>query len=200
MLLKKKKECPYCGMQINGFIACLECLKDLKKLVNEKFGKTENCFSFTAPFLYKDIVREAILNFKFHEKIEYCKSFCYFMASFNFSYFDVLVYVPKFEKEFNSSKEIAKVLTKTVNIKFCNDGLKKIKQTKSQHNCQFKDRFFNLKDAFKGEPKRLYGKNVLICDDVITTSSTIEEAAKAAKKAGAKNVGAISFAASEKLF
>ena len=43
----------------------------------------------------------------------------------------------------------------------------------------------------------LLGKSVLICDDIFTTGSTMCETAEALRKAGAKSVGAIAFAASK---
>lgn len=192
--------CPYCKEKINGFIACRLCSKDLKKLINKNWGSTKDCYFFTAAFKYKEIVRDSILNFKFLKNISFCKSFCEFMAAIKIDKFDVLVCVPTFKKQFNPSKEIAKVLKKKIKIKFCPNAVKKIKQTKDQHNCKFNERQTNLKDAFVANPKKVVGKSILICDDVITTACTIQEIAKSCKKAGAKKVGAISFAVSEFMF
>ena len=54
--------CPYCGVKTNNNICCEICSNELKKFVNKNIGKTEFCDAFTAPFVYDDIVRDAMLN------------------------------------------------------------------------------------------------------------------------------------------
>ena len=199
----KLKSCPYCAEETSNSYACHECFKELKTLCNFKIGKTKDCFFLTAPFIYKDLVRDAILDFKFNEKIYFCKSFAAFMAACKLPKFDVLVAVPTYEKKRNSSKEIAIHLKKHIKIKFIKKAVIKIKKTKAQHNCDYFNRLTNLKGAFKINEKKaklLVGKNILICDDIITTSTTVQEMANVLNKAGANKVGAVSFAVSEKLF
>ena len=199
MFFKIKNICPYCEEKIKGNVACSYCSKVLKTLINKHIGKTKDCNFFTAPFIYKNIVRDAILNFKFKQNISFCSSFCSFMATSITNNFDILVCVPTFDEKFNPSKEIAKKLKKKLKIKFCKDAVVKTKKTKNQHNCKLSQRLVNLKNAFKADNKKLKDKKVLICDDVITTSSTIQEISYACKQAGAKYVGAIAFAISEQL-
>lgn len=200
MFFKNNNICPYCEEIINGNVACSNCSKVLKMLINKHIGKTKDCNFFTAAFLYKDIVRDAILNFKFKQNTSFCYSFCSFMATSITNNFDILVCVPTFDEKFNPSKEIAKKLKKKLKIKFCKDAVVKIKKTKHQHNCKLSERVINLKNAFRADNKKLKNKTVLICDDVITTSSTIQEMSYACKQAGAKYVCAIAFAISEKLY
>lgn len=69
------------------------------------------------------------------------------------------------------------------------DGLKKIKDTKSQSWTKNKEeRMENLKDAFSASPKIVGGKNIILIDDVLTTGSTVEEVRKTLLKAGANEV------------
>jgi predicted amidophosphoribosyltransferase len=47
----------------------------------------------------------------------------------------------------------------------------------------------NIKNSFKlKKPEKIKGKNIIIFDDIITTGSTMREAAKVLKKAGAKKI------------
>ena len=193
----RRKYCPFCGDEIKNNKVCRYCCNILKQLINKKVKKTKDCCYLTAPFIYKDIVREAILDFKFEKKKEFCKNFCYFMLGCKIDSFDIMVCVPTYEKKFNSSKELAKVLSKKLKIKFYKDAVIKTKKTKNQHNCAIKERLINLKGAFKANQKLVDGKRVLICDDIITTASTIQEISNALKKAGASYVGAIAFAISD---
>lgn len=45
----------------------------------------------------------------------------------------------------------------------------------------------NIKNAFLAK-KKLNGENILLVDDIYTTGSTVEEAAKELKKAGAGKI------------
>ncbi len=200
MFLKRYNICPYCEAQMKGEIACLQCCKRLKLIINNKTGVTKDCSYFVSPFIYKDFIRDAILNFKFKRNTQFCVSFAHFMSLCKIDSFDVLVCVPTFEADFNPSFEIAKVLKKKINIKFEPDSVQKMRKTKDQHSCGFKERLTNLKKAFVADPVKLEGKRVLICDDVITTTTTIQEVSSACKKAKASFVGAVVFAVSENLF
>ncbi len=194
----KRIYCPFCGDEIKNNKACRYCCSILKQLINKKVSKTKDCSYFTAPFIYNDIVREAILDFKFEKKKEFSKNFCYFMLGCKIDFFDIMVCVPTYEKKFNSSKELAKVLSKKLKMKFYKDAVIKTKRTKNQHNCTIKERLTNLKGSFKADQTIVKGKKVLICDDIITTASTIQEISDALKKAGALHVGAIAFAMSDR--
>ena len=62
----RKRICPYCGEESRNFAVCCECAKELKKLINKRAFYSKECDCFTANFIYKDIVRDAILDFKFN--------------------------------------------------------------------------------------------------------------------------------------
>jgi ComF family protein len=56
-------------------------------------------------------------------------------------------------------------------------------------------RLSQLKDAFRAQkPYMLKGAHILLVDDIVTTGSTIETAAKTLKAAGAKRIDAVVFA------
>ena len=194
--------CPYCNIKTNNDICCELCANDLKNFVNKNVGKTEYCDSFTAPFVYEDIVRNAMLNFKFDNKKNYCESFCYFMKECDIFYSDIIVSVPSFHSKnrYNTADLIAKRMSKFLKVKYDRRAIRKVRETKLQHECDFKSRLLNLNDSFVASGNSVSGKEILICDDIITSGSTIDEVAKACKKAGAKNVYAIAFAISNGAF
>lgn len=74
-----------------------------------------------------------------------------------------------------------------------NRKLKRIRKTAYQHNKVFKERLINVQDAFvyKGD---LNETSVLLIDDVFATGSTLNECAKAIKKAGAENINCLTIA------
>jgi ComF family protein len=69
-------------------------------------------------------------------------------------------------------------------------------ETPSQAGLSRSDRESNLAGAFSVRyPERLYGRNVLIVDDVFTTGSTISAVAATIRQAGADRVFGLSVAA-----
>ena len=111
----------------------------------------------------------------------------------NFSDF-ILIPVPLHKKKlknrgFNQAEEIAKELSKFLNISLLSNGLLKIRETKSQTELQKEDREKNVKGAFVCTKKSLVaGRKILLVDDIFTTGATMEECARVLKEAGAKEV------------
>ena len=79
---------------------------------------------------------------------------------------------------------------------FAPDILLKTKDTESQVNIKNRKlRMKNLDGVFAvSGAERIKGRDVILLDDVITTGSTIKEAAKTLKEAGAKKIIALAFA------
>ena len=69
--------------------------------------------------------------------------------------------------------------------------LEKIRKTKKQHYLKAKDRFANVRDAYKvksGRESEIKEKTIFIIDDVISTAASLNECAKELKKEGANKV------------
>ncbi len=90
------------------------------------------------------------------------------------------------ERGFNQSAELSKLMCKRISLPVELRVLHKIKNTRHQVDLLQDDRLFNLEGAFAVRNAELIsGKSVLLVDDVFTTGSTLNEAAKALKAAGA---------------
>lgn len=90
---------------------------------------------------------------------------------------------------FNQSEEIAKKLSKLIQIPTVSNCLLKIKETAPQMEISGQERKENIKDAFVIKDKRgISGKKILLVDDVYTTGSTLEECARILKEAEAEEV------------
>jgi len=106
----------------------------------------------------------------------------------------VLVPIPLYVKRlkwrgFNQAEEIAKELSRFLNIFLFSNCLIKIKKTLPQIELNHEQRKENIKDAFFVKNHELVkNKKILLVDDVYTSGSTMEEAAKILKRAGAKEV------------
>ncbi|UCG77319.1 MAG: ComF family protein [Nitrospirota bacterium] len=99
-------------------------------------------------------------------------------------------------REFNQSAVMAKVVSKETGIPLDISSLKKTKETLPQSMLQKRERIMNVKGAFEVD-KDLSGKRVILVDDVITTSATVNECARALKKAGAEMVTVLTAARSK---
>lgn len=71
-------------------------------------------------------------------------------------------------------------------------ALKRCRRTRPQVGLTEKERLRNLQDAFKASPI-VYGKRILLIDDVLTSGQTARECARALRAAGAREVGFLAF-------
>ncbi|QSR88510.1 ComF family protein [Methylacidiphilum caldifontis] len=101
------------------------------------------------------------------------------------------------QRGFNIAEELAQFLSKHQKLAYL-PALKRIKPTEQQSALTFMERTLNLKGAFK--LKRgfdLKGKNLLIIDDIITTTATVHECAVMLKNwGGAKEIAVLTIARS----
>lgn len=96
---------------------------------------------------------------------------------------------------FNQAGLLAKRLAKRKNLPLLEGRLAKVRQTEAQTSLDARARETNLKGAFQVKKSAgIKGKIVLLVDDVYTTGSTIRECSATLKKAGAKEVRAVTVA------
>lgn len=105
---------------------------------------------------------------------------------------DLLVPVPLHhrrlaERGFNQAGEIARALGRALDVPVVHGRLRRTRRTATQRGLDRSARRRNLRDAFIAR-RRFQGLNVALVDDVITTGSTADAAARAVKRAGAAGV------------
>jgi len=186
-----------------GDTLCEDC--DVEKIrIPENFflSKTYSAQVFdknTAPFFYKTPVKEGILNLKynaFRKNAEYLAQEIARVIERDFADEnpDYITCVPmsrrrKKKKGYNQCDFLISHIAKVFGMKPSYDLIIKIKETPTQVNLKHKERLTNLKGAFRTNDKyNLKDKTVLLCDDVLTTGSTLNECSSALKKAGARRV------------
>ena len=115
---------------------------------------------------------------------------------------DLIVPVPLhivrlWSRRFNQAALLADIIAFECKIPMIPDALRRIKRTKPQVGLSRTERAENLNRAFAvNEAHRLAisGKRILLVDDVMTTASTANAAARILLKAGAKEVDVLTFA------
>lgn len=94
---------------------------------------------------------------------------------------------------FNQATEIARPISKVLNIAIDRHSIQRIIDTGTQTKLHAKERHKNLRGAFQLK-KPIAANHVAIIDDVITTGSTVTELAKTLKKSGIEEIEVWSFA------
>jgi ComF family protein len=93
------------------------------------------------------------------------------------------------EREFNQSLLLADRLSRRHGLPLSYDNLVRVRRTASQTDLSRAARLKNLRRAFAvARPEEVGGKRILLVDDVMTTGTTVNECAKALRKAGAADV------------
>lgn len=106
---------------------------------------------------------------------------------------DWLVPIPchrrrKRSRGFDQSEKLARRLSRLLKVPMFR-GLWRQKRTQPQPGLSQSERRRNLRGAFAlRHPSRLEGRRVLIVDDVMTSGTTVSEAAKLLSAAGTKNI------------
>ncbi|MBK7903946.1 MAG: ComF family protein [Proteobacteria bacterium] len=92
------------------------------------------------------------------------------------------------ERGFNQSHEIARVVSRLLDLRLADKGLRRIRSTAPQVGLSREERAGNLSGAFAADSRLVAGQHVVLIDDVVTTGSTVIEAAATLRAAGAESI------------
>ena len=191
------------------------------KLVRGKCPRCQNKslsgLYFALPYKEKQLTKKLIYQFKYPP---YLKDLAETLSSLLIEHFvlsgkntddiwenSILIPVPSDAKKirergYNQCEELAKELSKILNIPVASDILIKTKFTAPQMELSKEGREKNLENAFSIKNSGTQGtalrdKKIFLVDDVYTTGSTMNECAKVLKNSGAKIVWGIALAREE---
>jgi len=195
--------CPCCGLIFSSRTGedhlCESCMKKAPVLDTVK-----------AVFEYKDVIREAIALFKYQARLSLAKPFEHYLYEAFDTWFagdpiHMICPIPLHRKKavkrgYNQSYLLVRRFRGLYQKQYRSPppwsldfrSLKRIRHTPSQTGLDVNAREKNLKRAFVWQSNRnLEGKSVLLVDDVYTTGSTCNSAARALKDVGAAQVSAL---------
>jgi ComF family protein len=107
---------------------------------------------------------------------------------------DVIVPMPlhwlrRLQRGYNQSEALARAMAKRLGVPCKPSCLRRIRYTAQQQQKSAAARRENVRNAFFAPPRAgLRDKTILLVDDVLTTGSTANDAARALRAAGAKRV------------
>lgn len=193
---------------------CLVCRKWSPAVSDVVAGRTcKSCqsktavYAFLSPFAYNDPkIRELIHDFKYRGIRSVDKTLARLLVDYFIKY--KIIFPPNSivmplplhksrqrERGFNQSELLSRKMSDRLGLTLETKILWKTQKTRQQMELSGEERMQNISGVFAVKnPEKIQNKTVLLVDDVKTTGSTLEEAAKTLKIAGAKRVWAITVA------
>lgn len=197
------ERCPYCNKVIEFEEAsCEACAKGLFRDPLKK--NTSGGYPCVSAVPYNEPYKNGIWGLKFSDSVQFAPQLARVMAkaiekSYRVGEIDALTYIPlhpKRQKErgYNQSELLARELSYLLEIPL-ESLLVKTKNNPPQHETEAANRRENVKGVYEVKDKAyVTGKRILLIDDIITTGSTLGEAAKMLTLAGAEQVFCATFA------
>lgn len=194
--------CQSCFTDLQKNIHCCYRCAELFEFVNTAPLLCGHCISKSpafdetyAPFIHLGIIRYLIAALKFNRQYKNARLLGYLLANYlqkNAEIPEFIIAVPlhkqRFqERGFNQSIEIAKTVSKILNIPILTRACVRTRNTLHQTSLPAKQRHKNIKNAFVVR-SLITARHVAILDDVMTTGATVNELAKVLKKAGVVKV------------
>jgi len=181
---------PVAGLSANETGQCGRCLIDPPVYEEARYG-----------YVYYGALRDAMIRFKYYGALHTGRTLGellarHFQVHFQNRAFDVIIPIPVSDSRlrqrgFNQAVILGQSLSLRTGIPMDRFSFRKVKDTPRQVGLTRSERMRNLKGSFGfSRADRVRGKSILIVDDVATTGSTISEAARAVKAAGAERVTA----------
>ena len=202
--IRQTQECIFCGKNnlVGNF--CKKCQLDhsldgvlvasdySNKLLSEaiKIYKYKLIKDLSKPLsqllidLLKQILKDPEKNYFWHESENTIIK--------NFSK-NIIIPVPLHKKRlkwrgFNQSEELANNISRYFNLENNSSDLERIKFRRPQTKLDKNKRFKNIKNSFTWKGENLNKKNIILIDDVSTSTATLNECAKVLKENGANKV------------
>ncbi len=211
--------CPLCGKVIEwNKKYCQECLDDLPETGKEFCRKCGNnniycvcrkrkalfsrCY---AAYYYDDTAQSAVIYLKETKNMIFphivAEKLYKDMQNDDYKFkADFIVPVPMSKRKkrvrgYNQAALLGKELSDIMGVAMQEDILKRHDTLRAQHTMSKKERMASVKGKYYANPDvDIKGKTVIVCDDVMTTGSTINECARVLLDMGAAQVIAVAAA------
>ncbi len=208
--------CPFCG-RVTAEDICNECREKLyyieeprcmrcsKPIRSKEQEYCYDCERHTrvyergyALWVHKGDVQRAIYQFKYHNRRIYSRFFGKELLSRYgqaVKKWDITTIIPiplsrkrRRIRGFNQAELLARELGRGLGIPVDAKNLVRVRDTRPQKKMDAKERSLNLKRAFAWRGKGGIFGNILLIDDIYTTGSTIDAAARVLKENGAGKI------------
>ncbi len=205
--------CPSClaTLPLNTPPFCLRCSRHLEETSEE--GLCPSCRARPPRFdeawailHYEGLAQPLLQRLKFHNKTSLRRTFAtllaQFIARYSLAFPDAVCVIPMplhparlRERGYNQAELLAAAAAQALGLPLETGILERVRHAPRQSALGAKDRWTNIKGAFRiKNPAGITGRVLILVDDILTTSATASEAAGTLKDAGASRVIIISLA------
>ena len=177
---------------------CPKCQKVLPTTKNGGVLKGNFFTVCVSPLYYEDMVREALLRYKFHRMTSYAEFFGTQIAKCAEEYIesevDIISWVPLSKQRlrkrgYDQAQLLAEIVSQQLGIP-CIPVLVKVRNVSPQSKIgDAAKRRSNIAGAYSIiDDETIAGKKILLIDDIVTTGSTFSECARTLGSSGAEKV------------
>ncbi len=192
------KHCAVCEKIIFGYTPMPLCYRCEDMSFNIKCVKDDR-FTFDeaiAVLKYEGSAKEAMIKYKFNSVKYYYKAYAYLMdrALKDRPYYKdaIICCVPLSygrDRDYSQTALIAKELARLWKSEYKEDLLYKCREVSPLSKMKLPERRFYIEGAINVNPQyEIYGKDIVITDDIFTSGTTAEECARVLKMHGAHKV------------
>ena len=183
--------CEICGQNLPKAGICFHCKKNQPKITGVRSWA-----------LFEGPLRNALHRLKYQRDIALGETFTIpliVVLQKTTWRIDLITPVPlgvarQRERGYNQASLLAKPIALKLKISYLPDALIRTRETLSQIDLYREQRHENVAGAFKALSQYVFGKNILVVDDVATSGSTLDSCADALFRAGAVNVYGLTLA------
>lgn len=196
------RRCPFCGKVTGGALLCDDCksnlpVTDLQPVRDLTFARC------AAPLYYEQSVRDALLDFKFHSRtggldcfgdlLAQCAAACFAGE------FDTVSWVPVSDKRrrqrgFDQSYELSCAVCRHWDTQPV-ATLRKTYHNRPQSGISAaEERRANVLGVYEPIPEHIWGRRILLVDDILTTGATLSECVRVLRENGAAEVVCLTLA------
>ena len=196
------RRCPFCGaVTEGGALLCAACAAKLP-FTGEHAVKEGTYGRCAAPLYYEETVRRAVLDLKFHGRLGVVACCADLMAQCAAEAyageFDTVSWVPvsdkrRRERGFDQAEELCRALCRLWDTQ-PTPTLHKTQDNRAQSSLTAaEERRGNVLGVYEALAPNVWGRRILLVDDVMTTGSTLSECVRVLREAGAAEVLCLTF-------
>ena len=200
--------CKQCKKKIHPLqgAVCMKCGKNLgdDRLYCYDCSRREHIFERNYAVFAYPVIRESLYRFKYGGRAEYASYYAkeaYKLHGMCLGQLqaDAVVPVPLHKSRFrrrgyNQAEELARELSKLINVPVYDGYIGRIKATKPLKTLDVRERQNNLKKAFLIMQNDVKLKTIIVVDDIYTTGATLDAVAEVCKAAGVEQVYSLTVA------
>ncbi len=196
------RRCPFCGKVTGGALLCAACaaalpVTDMQPVQEYPFARC------AAPLYYEQSVREALLDYKFRRRtggldcfgqlLAQCAAACFAGE------FDTVTWVPvsdrrRRERGFDQSYELCRAVCRHWDTEPV-PTLRKVYHNQPQSGLHGpEERRANVLGVYEPVAEHIWGRRILLVDDILTTGATLGECVRVLRENGAAEVVCLTLA------